>query len=48
MLDKHISPDDYDECPECGGILQEEGDKWEGSIYCEDCSWRWSWDNLPN
>lgn len=48
MLDCHIDPDDYPECPECGsGDIKEEGDKWEGSQTCLNCDWRNSWDNLP-
>lgn len=47
MLDKHIDPDDYPECPECGSLAVEEGDRWEGSIKCTECDWHDSWDNLP-
>ena len=47
MLDKHIDPDDYPECPECGHELEVTGDKWEGERKCHNCGYEDGWDNIP-
>jgi len=48
MLDKHISPDDYEECPECGGMVNVYGDKMDGHKECEeeDCDFAQSWEYI--
>lgn len=41
-------PDDGAECPECGGAVEQEGDKWEGSMWCldDECGWKTGWDRI--
>ena len=48
MLDKHITPDDHRECPECGSQTEVFGDRMEGDEKCTECDWCESWDNIPN
>lgn len=46
MLDKDITPDDYEECPKCGGAVSGFGCKLDGHKKCdnEDCDFEDSWD----
>ncbi len=48
MLDKHISPDDYEECLECGGMVNVYGGKLDGHKECEeeDCDFAQSWEYI--
>lgn len=34
------------ECPECGeGELFAEGDRWAGEEWCDNCEYRFAWDD---